>query len=181
MIFACCNVSGQRWMNSKKLAEENVYTLLLKKVLSLSAMNCCKWEWSRKNYFNNSLTGWNSFNGFHIDVQAEKGEIQTSTPWADVNHMKTKFSVYFDELEHYFTAKRSETTYLRDKQDILFFLNIHDLAISVRRSNQLSYETTDVGSWSFLGSNKLVRNEWMMEWYMKYIVYWTADVKSNKL
>ena len=25
--------------------------------------------------------------------------------------------------------------------------------ISVRRSNQLSYEATDVGSWSFVGSN----------------------------
>ena len=76
-----------------------------------------------------------------------------------MNNMKTKFSVYFDELEHYFTAKRSETTYLRNKQEILFFLNIHELAIPVRRSNQLSYETTDVESWSFLGSYKLVRNE----------------------
>ena len=28
-----------------------------------------------------------------------------------------------------------------------------DLAIPVRRSNQLSYEATDVGSWSFVGSN----------------------------
>ena len=29
-----------------------------------------------------------------------------------------------------------------------------NLAIPVRRSNQLSYEATDVGSWSFLGSLK---------------------------
>ena len=28
-----------------------------------------------------------------------------------------------------------------------------DLAIPMRRSNQLSYEATDVGSWSFVGSN----------------------------
>ena len=28
-----------------------------------------------------------------------------------------------------------------------------DLEIPVRRSNQLSYEATDVGSWSFVGSN----------------------------
>ena len=41
-----------------------------------------------------------------------------------------------------------------------------DLAIPVRRSNQLSYEATDVGSWSFVGSN-----ESMMKWYMKWIVY----------
>ena len=46
-----------------------------------------------------------------------------------------------------------------------------DLVTPVRYSNQLSYEATDVGSWSFLGSNELVRNEWMMEWYMKYIIY----------
>ena len=26
-----------------------------------------------------------------------------------------------------------------------------DLAIVVRRSNQLSYEATDIGSWSFVG------------------------------
>ena len=34
-----------------------------------------------------------------------------------------------------------------------------DFAIPVRRSNQLSYEATDVGSWSFVGSNEPVRNE----------------------
>ena len=33
-----------------------------------------------------------------------------------------------------------------------------DLAIPVRRSNQLSYETTDVGSWSFVISNEPVKN-----------------------
>ena len=46
-----------------------------------------------------------------------------------------------------------------------------DLAIPVRRSNQLSYEATDVGSWSFVGSNVPVRNEWTMKWYMKWIIY----------
>ena len=45
-----------------------------------------------------------------------------------------------------------------------------DLAIPVRRSNQLSYEATDVGSWSFVGSNGPVRNESMMKWYMKWII-----------
>ena len=39
-----------------------------------------------------------------------------------------------------------------------------DFAISVRRSDQLRYEATDVGSWSFVGSNAPVRNEWMMKW-----------------
>ena len=34
-----------------------------------------------------------------------------------------------------------------------------DLAIPVQCSNQLSYEATDVGSWSFVSSNEPVRNE----------------------
>ena len=46
-----------------------------------------------------------------------------------------------------------------------------DLAIPVRHSNQMSYEATDVGSWSFVGSNGPVRNESMMKWYMKWIIY----------
>ena len=33
-----------------------------------------------------------------------------------------------------------------------------DLAIPVRRSNQLSYEAIDVGSWSFVSSNEPVKN-----------------------
>ena len=33
-----------------------------------------------------------------------------------------------------------------------------DLAIAVWRSNQLSYEATDVGSWSFVRSNEPVKN-----------------------
>ena len=33
-----------------------------------------------------------------------------------------------------------------------------DLAIPVRRSNQLSYEAADVGSWSFVTSNEPVKN-----------------------
>ena len=47
-----------------------------------------------------------------------------------------------------------------------------DLAILVRRSNQLSYmyEATDVRSWSFVGSNVPVRNESSMKWYMKWII-----------
>ena len=60
-----------------------------------------------------------------------------------------------------------------------------DLAIPVRHSNQLSYEATDVRSWSFVGSNVPVRNESTMKWYMKWIIYemdhiWTADMKSTE-
>ena len=35
---------------------------------------------------------------------------------------------------------------------------IRDLVIPVRRSNQLSYEATEVGSWSFVSSNEPVKN-----------------------
>ena len=46
----------------------------------------------------------------------------------------------------------------------------HDLAIPVQRSNQLCYEATDVGSWSFVGSNEPVRNErWSKIWNISYI------------
>ena len=44
-----------------------------------------------------------------------------------------------------------------------------DLAIPVRRSNQLSYEATEVGSWSFVSSNEPVK------WYMK----WTFTVAKK--
>ena len=46
-----------------------------------------------------------------------------------------------------------------------------DLTVPVRHSNQLSYEATDVGSWSFVGSNVPVRNESTMKWYIKWIIY----------
>ena len=39
-----CNVFGQSWMNSIGLAEENVRVSLLKKLLYLSVLNCCKWS-----------------------------------------------------------------------------------------------------------------------------------------
>ena len=54
-----------------------------------------------------------------------------------------------------------------------------DLAIPVGRSHQLSYETTDVVSWSFVGSNEPVRMN--AKWYMTCFVYSTADVKSSEL
>ena len=57
-----------------------------------------------------------------------------------------------------------------------------DRAIPVRRSYQLSYEATDVGSWSFVPW--VLISPWGMNvklYIMKYIMYWTADVKSSKL
>ena len=55
-----------------------------------------------------------------------------------------------------------------------------DLAIPVRCSDQLRYEATDVGRWSFVGSNEPVRNE-CEAIYMKRFICRTVDVKSSKL
>ena len=45
-----------------------------------------------------------------------------------------------------------------------------DLAIPVRRSNQLSYEASDVGSWSFASSNEPVRFECEVIYEMFHIL-----------
>ena len=55
-----------------------------------------------------------------------------------------------------------------------------DLAIPVQCSNQLSYEATDVESWSFVGTNVPVRNESTMKWFTKMDHIWTADMKSSE-
>ena len=64
------------------------------------------------------------------------------------------------------------TQFLRKEAWIIQDFNgiwTNDLAIPVRRSNQLSYEATDVGSWSFVGSNLPMRIESTMKWYLKWI------------
>ena len=40
-----------------------------------------------------------------------------------------------------------------------------DLAIPVRRSNLLSYEATDVGSWSFVSLNEPCDDHSLLEYY----------------
>ena len=44
------------------------------------------------------------------------------------------------------------------KSGLYWGLNVYP-ATTVRCSNQLSYEATDVGSWSFVGRKEAVRNE----------------------
>ena len=53
-----------------------------------------------------------------------------------------------------------------------------DLAIPVRCSNQLSYEATDVGSWSFVGSNVSVRNESMIAQLVRAL-HWYCEVMGS--
>ena len=53
----------------------------------------------------------------------------------------------------------------------------HDFLILVWHSNQLSYGATDVGSWSFVGSNEPVSNECEMIYEMFYILNFRCEIK----
>ena len=52
-----------------------------------------------------------------------------------------------------------------------------DLAIPVQRSNELSYEATDVGSWSIVGSNEPVRNECEVIHEILHILNYGCEIK----
>ena len=52
-----------------------------------------------------------------------------------------------------------------------------DLTIPVRRSNQLSYEATDVESWSFVSSNEPVKNRCEVIYEMFYILNCGFEIK----
>ena len=52
-----------------------------------------------------------------------------------------------------------------------------NLAIPVRRSNQLSYKAADVGSWSLVGSNEPVRNECQVIYEMFHILNYGCEIK----
>ena len=52
-----------------------------------------------------------------------------------------------------------------------------DLAMPVRRSNQLSYEATDVGSSSYVGSNEATRTECEMIYQIFHILNCGCEVK----
>ena len=52
-----------------------------------------------------------------------------------------------------------------------------DLAIPVRRSNQLSYKATDVGSWPFVGSNEHVRNKCEVIYEILHILNCGCEIK----
>ena len=52
-----------------------------------------------------------------------------------------------------------------------------DLAIPMRRSNQLRYEATDVGSWSFVGSNEPVRNKCEVIYEIFHILNCGCEIK----
>ena len=51
--------------------------------------------------------------------------------------------------------------------------------IPVRRSNQLSYEATDVGNWSFVSSNEPVKNRCEVIYEMFHILNCGFEIKSQ--
>ena len=52
-----------------------------------------------------------------------------------------------------------------------------DLSIVVRRSNQLSYEATDIGNWSFVGPKEPVRNECEVIYEIFHILNCECEIK----
>ena len=87
-------------MNSTKLAEENVKASLLKKMLNLSVLNCCKWSVVLYKLFQSGTV----FKDF-TDVQAEESDFSNIGVMCKSDQNEDTFSVCFDELEHYFTGK----------------------------------------------------------------------------
>ena len=67
--------------------------------------------------------------------------------------------LWSSQLWTQFLQLRKETWKIQDFNGVW----TRDLVIPVRRYNQLSYEATDVGSWSFVGSNVPVRNAWKFQ------------------
>ena len=118
------------------------------------------------SYEANDVGSW-SFVGSNVPVRNE-----SMMKW----YMKWIIHVYELQIwnqvdprsyEHNFLQLRREAWEIQDFNGVWTF----DLAIPVQCSNQLSYEATDVGSWSFVGSNVPVRNESMMKWYIKWIIH----------
>ena len=60
-------------------------------------------------------------------------------------------------------------------------IGTRDLAIPVRRSNQLSNEATDDESWSFVSSNEPVKNDYEVIYEMFYILNFICSTESSLL
>ena len=56
-----------------------------------------------------------------------------------------------------------------------------DLAIPVRNTNQVSYEATDVGRWSFVTSNEPVKNGCEVIYEMFHIMNCGFEIKDLSL
>ena len=87
--------------------------------------------------------------------------------WNWANTFERQVTLWSSQLWMQFLQLRKEAWKIQDFNGV----RTRDLTIPMQRSNQLSYEATDVGCWSFVGSNVPVKNESTMKWYMKWIIY----------
>ena len=75
--------------------------------------------------------------------------------WSDIwNDILKSSKLWSSQLWKQFKQLRIEAWKSQDFNGVW----THDLVIPVRRSNQLSYEATDVESWSFVSSNEPVKH-----------------------
>ena len=91
--------------------------------------------------------------------------------WCQYNRMNQLFCRLAIELCRVMGKKKQRNWPNEERFWIQDFNGVwtRDLAIPVRRSNQLSYEATDVGSWSFVSSNEPVKNGCFIN--ISYIIF----------
>ena len=75
-------------------------------------------------------------------------------------------------------CERNLCNYLRRLKNIQHFKGVwtHDLAIPVQFSNQLSYEATDVGSWTIIHEYVPVKEMNVIDVYEKRFIYTSITV-----
>ena len=89
-------------MNSIKLAEENVKAWFLKKLLNLSALNCCKWSLVSQKLFQSLLNRIEQFSKTSNRCSSRRRRVSNIGAMCKFDQNEGTFSVYFDELQHYF-------------------------------------------------------------------------------
>ena len=85
----------------------------------------------------------------------------------NVNFRTISSELWSSQLQTQFKQLRVEAWKSQDFNGVW----TRDFTIPVQRSNQLSYEATDIGSWSFVRSNEPVKNgcEVIYEMFHNYI------------
>ena len=84
-------------MNSIQLAEANVKASLLKKVLNLSTLNCCKW-WLKLSQ--SLLNRMEQFSKASHRCTSRRKRVSNIGAMCEFDQNEDTFSIYFDELEH---------------------------------------------------------------------------------
>ena len=78
-------------MNSIKLAEENVKAWFLKKLLNLSALNCCKWSLVLQKLFQSLLNWIEQFSKTSNRCSSQRKRVSNIGAMANLIKMKTHF------------------------------------------------------------------------------------------